>query len=600
MTIYRISFCALFLLCAVSVFAQPRGSADTVTVDSMLSVERVVAGEEFKLALILDIKDKWHINAHKPAQEYLIGTEFKPSFQDHFILADIEYPDPVEYEFSFAGGELLLVYEDTRYIFMNIKTAPALSPGGYDLQGSLTVQGCDDSTCLAPSSIDVRMPLQVIPAGSETEAINSHIFADYDPGARPHAGVSVKGESARDIAALLDNRGLWALAAVFFMGLALNLTPCVYPMLSVTVSVFGSQSSSRTGTVFIKALFYVLGIATMYSLLGVIAAFSGRLFGFWLQSPLVLGLIGVMMLVLSLGMFGFYNMQVPYWITRRLGTGSFSGFAGTYISGMAVGIFAAPCIGPPIIALISFVGTRGDPVLGFQLFFILSLGLGFPYLILGAFTGLIQKLPRSGSWMEWVKKVFGVMLLGLGLFYIGLAFFPGLVVYAVAFTLLAGGVYLGFVEKTGQSNNVFRFIKTAFGTAVVIAGLMVLFNLQKEGIEWEDYSPEKIEYARDRGIPVIIDFYADWCVSCIELERQTFTHPGVIEASRDMIRLKVDMTSYDSSESASLRAQYEIAGVPTVIFLDMHGLEVPGTRVTGYVNPDRFMDKLRLVSPRNF
>jgi thioredoxin:protein disulfide reductase len=597
---YLILFFTFFVLCSGSALAQPGESSDIVSIESRLSVEQVVAGEEFKLAIILDIKDKWHINAHQPIQDYLVGTEFKPEFQRHFVLADIRYPIPKEYSFSFAGGEVLLVYENTQYIFINIKSSPALSPGSYELSGTLNIQGCDDKTCLAPSSMDVRIPFEVIPAGSDIVEINSHIFSDYDPGTRPEAGPAFRGGSPRDIAAIFDSgRGLWALAAVFLIGLALNLTPCVYPMLSVTVSVFGSQTDTRPGAIFIKAVTYVLGIATMYSLLGVMAAFSGRLFGFWLQSPFVLASIGVLMLLLALSMFGAYNLQVPYWLTRRLGTGNFSGYVGTYISGMAVGVFAAPCIGPPIIALITFVGTQGDPVFGFWIFFILALGLGFPYLILGTFTGLIQKLPRSGNWMNWVKKVFGVVLIGLGLFYIGLAFFPAYVMHVIVFTLLSGGVYLGFIERTGLDNTFFRLIKSVLGIAVVVTGIMVLFNLQKEGIEWEEYSGQRIEYARDNDIPVIIDFYADWCISCLELERQTFTDPHVIEATRDMIRLKVDMTSFDSPESESMRLKYEISGVPTVIFLDKDGLEVQGTRVMGYVNADRFLNILQQILPHD-
>jgi len=596
MKTYRAVLLIFFLFLSVVASAQPRGSAETVSIHSKLSVERVVAGEEFQLALILDIKDEWHINAHQPLQDYLIGTEFSLSFQDHFILTHIEYPGPKEYEFAFAPGEILLVYEGREYIFMSFRAASTVQPGEHELTGSLSVQACDDNTCLAPARIEVRMPVEVIPAGSEAVQINDDIFSAFESRLEPDRETTLRPGSPHEIGAMFDaGRALWAFAAIFLIGLALNLTPCVYPMLSVTVSVFGSQTDTRTGAVFAKAVTYLLGIATTYSLLGVAAAFTGRLFGFWLQSPLVLTMIGILMLLLALSMFGLYSLQMPYWLSSRLGAGKFSGYAGIYFSGLVVGVFAAPCIGPPIIALITFVGTHGDPLLGFWIFFVLSLGLGFPYLILGTFTGLLQKLPKSGNWMNWVKKVFGVVLIGLGLFYIGLAFFAPYVMHILVITMLAGGVYLGFIERTGADKIIFRAVKAFVGLAIIAAGLLVLLNLQKEGIEWEEYSPQRLEYARENNIPVIIDFYADWCIPCLELELNTFTDPRVIEAVNPMIRLKVDMTHFDSPESEELRRKFEIAAVPTIIFLDENGREVLGARVTGFINPDDFLKKIETV-----
>ncbi len=590
------SFFIIFLVCVVhtaAAFAQPRGSAEMVSFEYRLSQKQAVAGQEFRLGLVLDIKDNWHINAHRPIQDYLMGTEVSLDYQENFFLTHIVYPQPREYRFSFAGGEVLLVYEGTEHIFMTLRASSNLDPGVYYLSGNLSVQACDDNTCLPPSLIKIEIPIEVLAPGSQSVPINQDFFAAYDPLSRPGMDPGLRPGSAQELAALFETgRGLWVLAAIFLIGLALNLTPCVYPMLSVTVSVFGAQTDTRTWAVLARAVTYVLGIATMYSILGVMAAFGGRLFGFWLQSPLVLILIGVLMLLLALGMFGFYNLQAPYWLTSRLGGAGLGGFVGTYVSGMVVGVFAAPCIGPPIIALITFVGARGDPLLGFWIFFTLALGLGFPYLILGAFTGLIQKLPRSGDWMTWVKKVFGVVLLGLGFFYIGLALFPAYVMHIIILTLLGGGVYLGFLERTGREKKIFRLIKTGAGMIMIIAGIMVILNLQKEAIEWENYSQERLEHARDNNIPVIIDFYADWCIPCLELERSTFTDPRVIEATQDMVRLKVDLTSFDSPESETLRRRFEIPGVPTIVFLDGQGREVRAARVTGFVNADDFLRKI--------
>jgi len=290
-----------------------------------------------------------------------------------------------------------------------------------------------------------------------------------------------------------------------------------------------------------------------------------------------------------------YEIQMPYWVTSKLGGQNASGFIGVYISGLVVGVFAAPCIGPPIIALLAFVGAKGDPVFGFWSFFILSMGLGFPYLILGTFSGLLQKLPKSGVWMIWVKKVFGIILVGVGLFYFGLAFFPKFTPWVIALTLLIGGVYLGFLEKSGKDRKGFRSFKWLIGTASIIGGLLMVQNLQKEGVEWTPYTSIEFDQAINEGNPIVLDFYADWCIPCLELDRVTFVNPDVIEKLNDFKRFKVDLTNFDSDESEALRQKFEIIGVPTIVFINSSGQEVRNARVTGFLNAADFLDKVALV-----
>ncbi|MEX0780765.1 MAG: cytochrome c biogenesis protein CcdA [Balneolales bacterium] len=574
--------------------AQPMSSADRVATETRLSVDKVETGSEFKAAVVLNIENSWHVNANRPSLDYLIGTELTIDPHDEFIIADIRYPEPDSYEFAFAGGEELLVYEEEVVIFVALRASASLEPGDHLIEGSLRIQACDDHTCLAPTDVPVRISVTVVSEGDESNSINVDLFDLYNDGI---TGASVGASGAGgEFAAMFESRGgLLAFITIFFIGLALNLTPCVYPMLSVTVSIFGSQTETRGGVVFSKALLYVLGIATMYSGLGVAAALSGGLFGAWLQSPMVLAAIGILFLGLALSMFGLYELQMPYWVTKRLSGGNSTGFFGTYISGLVVGIFAAPCIGPPIIALLAFVGTQGDPVFGFWAFFILSLGLGLPYLILGTFTGLIQKMPKSGLWMVWVKKVFGVILIGLAMFYIGLALYPQYVLYVIPVTLVIGGIYLGFIDKDGKGKPVFTRVKYAIGAGAIIFGMLFTLSLQKEGIVWEEYSDERFEQAVAQGQPIVMDFYADWCIPCLELDRMTFTDETVINSTADMVKLKVDLTHFDSPEAEQLRKEYSIAGVPSIVFINESGEEVRDARVIGFLNPREFLKRVEMV-----
>jgi thiol:disulfide interchange protein DsbD len=566
------------------------GTAEKLSVTTQLAQTAALRGSSTRAAVIVTIAPTWHINAHIPSEDYLIGTSFSLETREGFILADLRYPEGESIKFAFSDKPLD-VYEGTFVIFMTIRISENISQGEHLLKGSLEAQACNDQVCLAPSTIELEIPVTVT---WDTDAVSpkaGEVFSSYDDA----QSVSM-ANGDYDLAQIFETEGsLTAFLAIFLVGLALNLTPCVYPMLSVTVSLFGTQTETRTFRVFLKAVVYVLGIASMYSVLGVTAALSGGLFGSWLQSPWVLGFISLLLLGLSLSMFGLFQIQVPYWLTSKLGGSTGTGVVSLFVSGLVVGVFAAPCIGPPVIALLALVGSKGDPVFGFWAFFILSLGLGLPYLILGTFSGLLKKIPRSGDWLIWVERIFGVILAAAGLFYLALAVAPKLAAYVPAAALILGGLYLGFLEPSGKTKKVLRSVKIVFGIAALAVGIMFANALREPGISWEPYDGSRLEQAASEGRPVVMDFYADWCIPCLELDRSTFTDDVVIEATGQFVRLKVDLTHFDSPEAENLRKQFSIAGVPTIVFLGPDGEEVPGTRVVGYLPPDEFLERIRIV-----
>ncbi|MBI4388516.1 MAG: thioredoxin family protein [Candidatus Omnitrophica bacterium] len=389
--------------------------------------------------------------------------------------------------------------------------------------------------------------------------------------------------------------GTITLIGVFLAGLGLNLTPCVYPMLTVTVSLFGGSKSAvqNPARAFLKASIYVLGIATMYSVLGVVAAFTGEFFGTLLQSKWVLIGIAFLLFALALSMFGVYTFQLPGWLIQKAGSEQRASLFGIYLSGLFVGVFAAPCIGPPVIALLTFVGTKGDPTFAFWMFFVMSLGLGTPYLILGTFSGLLKKLPRSGAWLVWMEHLFGVVLLALTLFYLMIALAPMLLSWLPVITLLSGGIYLGFLEKSGVASKSFsRFKKTVGVLAIAVAILFPMLQ-PKEKLVWGEYTPQALELAQKEGKPVILDFYADWCIPCHEIEQFTYSNPEVIHALDGFTRLKVDLTELDAKGPAKLVEQFKVVGVPTILFLDPQGEEVEEARITGFVVPEEFLSIIR-------
>ncbi len=386
----------------------------------------------------------------------------------------------------------------------------------------------------------------------------------------------------------------WTLLGIFAGGIALNLTPCVYPLIPITVSYFSGKSGQKQMNLLIHGASYIGGLAVTNSILGVTAALTGGLMGALLQNPIVLLIVAAVLILFAASLFGFWEMRMPYWLNQAAGK-SYSGYFGSLFMGITLGVVAAPCIGPFVLGLLTWVASLGDPRLGFLIFFTLSIGLGLPLFILAMFSGKIDKLPRSGEWMLWVRKLMGWVLIAMAAYFIRPVLPVSVGMLALTGVIFSAGLHLGWFDKTKSISRGFDWGKTGLALAAMVSttALMGSWLLQGPGVAWQPYTPELLAEAKKLNKPVIIDFYADWCSPCRELEEITFHDRDVVkQAGNGFVTIKVDLTRKGNPDQEQLLGQYKVKGVPTVVFLDGDGNEHSDLRLLDFVPPDQFLNHM--------
>ena len=433
-------------------------------------------------------------------------------------------------------------------------------------------------------------------------------------------------EQDRIAAQLADGR-LWLVILAFFgFGLLLTFTPCVFPMIPILSNIIIGQKNLTTRKAFLISLVFVLAMALTYTVAGVFAGMAGANLQAAFQNPWIIGTFVAIFIALSMSMFGFYDLQMPSAIQTRLSNISNKQEGGTFIGAGIMGFLSAlivgPCVTAPLVGALLYISQTGDAFLGGLALFSLSMGMGTPLIIIGTAGGKI--LPRAGGWMDPVKAVFGVALLGMGIWLLERVIPMPVAMLLWGTLLIVSGIYMGALQSLAPGASGWRNLWKGLGLVILVWGVLLMIGAasgsrdvfkplsgitssvtasgggdgstpaQTEGLQFKKIDSladleQEVASASAAGQPVMLDFYADWCVDCVRMERTTFQDAGVIQALSGAVLLKADVTD-NNSDHRDLMRHFSLFGPPAIVFYDADGNELRNHRIVGYTPAGRFTE----------
>ncbi len=502
-----------------------------------------------------------------------------------------------------------------------------ISAGGSEtIKVKVKYQGCaDKGFCYPPIT---KIWDVFIPAIKASEMTTAPVSKD--------SGSDTIIPEQTQLASTIAGGDLVGIVLTFFgLGLLLSLTPCVFPMIPILSGIIVGQGekAKHSKHTFMLSLVFVLSMSVAYTIAGIIAGLTGANLQSAFQNPWIISVFSLLFVVLALSMFGFYELQMPSRIQNRLNSMSQRFNGGQWLGVMMMGLFSAlivgPCVAPPMIGALIYISQSGDALTGGLALFAMSMGMGVPLLVLGASAGKL--LPHSGAWMDVVKAVFGVMLLGLAVWMLEriLPAWSTLLLWSALFIVSA--IYLGALEPLNHDDTPrggWKKLWKGLGVFFLLYGLVLMLGAFSGGkdmlhplnrammpalssvqtnataaVEFKTILTtveldEQIALAGQKGLPVMLDYYADWCVSCKEMERETFNNPVVAEKLQRILVLQADVTSNDE-DAKGLLTRFGLYGPPSILFFDRQGRELKSLRLVGFLGPEEFSDHLDQLFERS-
>ncbi len=569
-------------------------------VDSHFNPSQVSAGGTAELIFKLQLDKHFHAYADRFKVKFENPEEIK--IDKLKITPLVQFKDAV-------SGKMKEGMEGEATLSALTEFPVGMKPAKLNVDIAFQYQACSKDTCLFPKTLHLKVPFELLAGTKPAEATLAAASVTSKP---DNTTKKTELESAL-------SKGIWsAIIFVFVVGFLTSLTPCIYPMIPITLAVLGAKSKDQTkARSFLLSITYVLGIGVTYSLLGVVAASTGSLFGSALSNVYVVTAIALVFVVMGLSMYGLFELQAPAFIRNRLGSGqSQAGYGGAFATGLIAGIVASPCIGPVLVTILAYIAQTQNLLLGFILLFTFAMGMGVLFVVLGTFSQLFNKVPKAGAWMETVKFIFGTTMVGMGLYYVAPIYPTWLFQALLALALILIASNFGAFDANQGLTPVGRMRKGVMLSFFVIGTLFAVMstlnkmdvhlgggvqdyavnskNQNGKKMNWQTFSSESLAQATQSHHPVIVDFSADWCGACKELEKYTFSDDKVIDESARFTLLRVDATE-ESEALTKLKNQYKVVGLPTMIFIDSNGQINQSVTLTGFEEAPEFLKRMKTV-----
>ena len=582
--------------------------------------------QAFAFSAVATAADTIHVSILVADRYYLYRSKFSfDSASEGVKILPYTLPAGEVKEDQFLGRQE--VYHGEFDIDLKLSGRPR--DGKFDLVAKY--QGCAEAgICYPPITKQVRLDLPEDVADRATPGTSTPVTTRTGQAAPAPAATNELSEE-EGIIAILSGGSTWATIVAFFLfGLALSLTPCVFPMIPILSGIIVGQGVDVTRLrAFLLSVAYVLGMAIMYTIAGILAGMTGELLSSAFQNPWVLSVFAFIFVLLALSMFGFYDLQLPTRLQSKLSETSNQvrggAYGGVFVMGMLSALIVGPCVAAPLSGALLYIGQTGDVVLGGTALFVMSLGMGVPLLLIGASAGTL--LPKAGTWMNAVKAVFGVLLLAVAIWLLERILPAPATMLLWALLLIVSATYMNALDSlpahasgwhrlwkglgivmvlygaalfagalTGASNPLNpleKFTASPMATATM-PGMTDQGELAFRHVKGPDELQTALSEAAAAGKPVMIDFYADWCVECVRMENTTFKSPAVHRALADFMLLRLDVTANDDADKAVLK-QFKLFGPPALLFFDTEGQEIRSLRVVGYMDDKAFLDTVQKI-----
>ncbi|NNJ91486.1 MAG: protein-disulfide reductase DsbD [Gammaproteobacteria bacterium] len=551
-------------------------------------------------------------------------------------IASYDLPEPkVKKDGVRPDGSIgdIKIYKDKLFIDVPF-THTASKAGNAEL--TISYQGCAErGICYPPVNSVIPLSFPAKGDGNVSLGNADDAKAAADNAAPSPAPVSAAADSADNIAlaseedkiaSMIRDNSTFAVVGIFFLiGLGLAFTPCVFPMIPILSGIISGQGENiTTGKATYLSVVYVLAMAVTYTAAGVFAAMSGENLQILLQIPWVIAIFAAIFVLLALSMFGFYELQLPSSVQSKLteisNKQSGGSTIGVAIMGLLSALIVGPCVAPPLAGALLYIGQTNDPVLGGLALFAMSMGMGVPLILIGASAGKL--LPRAGGWMDAVKAVFGVSMLGLAIYFLERILPETIILLLWGSLLIVSAIYMGALQQLPVEASGWKKLWKGLGVILLVYGAMMLIGAAADGKDVRqplrglsigggtaDHANANVRHfkrlttmaeldnelsqAKAAGKPVILDFYADWCVYCKTLEKEIFPAPNAQTAMGDAVLLQADVTDAGSDEAKAIMKRFGVIAPPVIVFWDKNGNELRQHKIVGDVTLEDFVAKTK-------